>query len=104
MAQAHPQVPSPAQWDADRTEIRVPTWHPDHTPQTRLPLLGQQASRPPSFLHCPQKQARLGHDPKLLKLGVRKLCVNLALPLASCVTLSRLAVSLSLSPLIFFFF
>lgn len=29
----------PAPGDAHHREIRGPTWHPDHTPQTRLSLL-----------------------------------------------------------------
>lgn len=107
-AQPHPWSP-PSPVDAHHMVIRVPVQRPDHTPQTKPPQphslqKGQQASPcPPSPRTPPSKQAKPWHYQESLTLGVRKFCSNPALPLTSCVTLSRSAASLSLSPLICFF-
>lgn len=104
--------PSPVA--ACHTETRVPTWGPDHTPQTRptspakgptsQPLAQNLRYRTLPLLPAtlPQLPAKLWHYQNSPNLEVRKLCADPALPLSSCVTLSRSAASLSFSPFICF--
>lgn len=105
----HTPGPLPAQWMLTTWSSGSPcsvltTLLRRNPPQPHSLQKGQQASPcPPSPRTPPAKQAKPWHYQESLTLGVRKVCSNPALPLTSCVTLSRSAASLSLSPLICFF-
>lgn len=105
---ATPSGAHPGPAAAHRTETRVPMWHLNHTPQTRLPP-GERADKPAScseFQICnpPPLQVKLWHDQKFLDLEEKELCSNPALPLSGCVTFRMLAASWSLSHVICFWF